>query len=266
MKNVDIKKVVARREVIGAGAIGAAYLLLPEGCGGGSPDNPDAGLADGASNDSGAQDAATLPDATLVEGGGNCKQTDWTRPISIMKAGIALKGTAYGFKDPRFADLYFGGHQILLIHPLTGSGYVAMSGVCTHMGCTPTYFARCLFTNPDGGVPECSVPDGGSDAEDEAGAETDAEEAGSDAEVADAGSEAEGVEAGSDGASDADSGENAKLLTDILFCPCHKSVFNALNGRALSGPAVFTGNLQILDTCVGGGYVFVTIPQNPVAP
>jgi Rieske Fe-S protein len=257
MKNVDMKKVFARREVIGAGAIGVAYLMLPEGCGGSSPDKSDAGSPDSTAPEGGAADAqpeATLPDATTVDGGGACKQDDWTRPISIMKTGIAIKGTAYAFQDPRFADLYFGADQLLLINPLRGSGYVAMSGVCSHRGCTPQYFSTCVYSDPDGGIPQCSVPD----------ASDGGEEADTDVDAADAGSEAEAAEAGSDGAADAE--EGTELLTDVLFCPCHQSVFNALNGKAIKGPALATGDLQILDTCVGGGYVFVTIPCNPGAP
>jgi nitrite reductase/ring-hydroxylating ferredoxin subunit len=266
MKNVDIKKVFARRELIGAGAVGVAYLMLPEACGGGSSGTADAGPQDSMAPEAGdagagdAEDASSLqdaePDATLVEGGGDCKQTDWTRPISIMKAGIALKGTAYAFTDDRFLDLTLQGNRILVINPLKGSGFVAMSGVCTHEGCSPKYFSTCIFSKP-GGIPQCVAEDAGDGGEDGSGG-------GSDAETLDGGSDAESAEAGADGSTEADGG--SEVLTDVLFCPCHRSVFDATNGDALSGPALGAGDLQILDTCVGGGYVFVTIPKNPGAP
>jgi Rieske Fe-S protein len=44
----------------------------------------------------------------------------------------------------------------------------------------------------------------------------------------------------------------------VLFCTCHGSIFSAVTGEVINGPA--QGSLQLLDVCVGGGYVFVTIP------
>jgi Rieske Fe-S protein len=249
MKIPEKEKVLARRELIGAGVVGAAYLMLPEGCGGGPSGSSDGGLLD-----STAPDAP--PDATLVEGGGDCKQDDWTRPISIAKAGIAAKGTAYAFTDSRFVEVAGSGQdRILVIHPLTGDGgYVAMSGICTHMGCCPQYFATCFYNVEEG----CSVPESGAaDAGDSEGGSHPNSDAGSDGE---ADAESEGP---SDAASDDDAeGGGTTVMTDVLFCPCHGSVFNAKNGHAIAGPALGSGNLQVMNTCVGGGYVFVTIPNN----
>jgi Rieske Fe-S protein len=178
-----------------------------------------------------------------------------------MSAGIALRGTAYAFTDDRFLDLTLQGNRILVINPLTRPGYVAMSGVCTHEGCSPFYLAKCLYSVPDGGTPQCAVPD--SDAGKEGGTEAGQEDAGAETGMPDRESDA-----GSDDASDADidADENEMPLTDILFCPCHQSVYNAITGVPLLGPATLTGSLQILETCVDDGYVFVTIPRNPGAP
>jgi Rieske Fe-S protein len=241
-----------RRQVIEAGVAGAALLVLPEACGSTSGNEvvTDAGGHDATHPDATAKDAAPPPmdandepDATLVDGGGACEdmQTDWTRPISIMKAGIALKGTAYAFTDTRFADIYFDEDRILLVNPLTGSGYVAMSGVCTHQGCSPNYFSQCIYSSAEG---LCTAPEGG------------VPEAGPDAEA-----DADSPDAAKDSGADAEAGAD-QLLTDVLYCPCHGSVYNALTGVAIYGPAVITGNLQLMKTCVGGGYVFVFIPNN----
>jgi Rieske Fe-S protein len=238
-----------RRQVIEAGVAGAALLVLPEACGSNSGNEllPDAGGHDATHPDATGKDVAPPPmdaneepDATLVDGGGACEdmQTDWTRPISIMKAGIALKGTAYAFTDPRFFDQYFAQDRILLINPLTGTGYVAMSGVCSHEGCSPNYFSHCIYTNEGQGL--CTAPDGG---------------------VPDAGPDAEAPDAAGDSGPDAEAGAE-QFLTDVLYCPCHGSVYNALDGTPISGPAVMTGPLQLMKTCVGGGYVFVFIPNN----
>jgi Rieske Fe-S protein len=248
---------VDRRQVLGAGVAGAALLVLPEACGS-SPGPSDAGMdakADVTKDvqpDVTPKDAAgdAEPDATLVDGGGACEseQTDWTRPINIMKAGIALKGTAYAFNDTRFSDTAFQEDRILVINPLTGTGYVAMSGVCTHMGCCPEYFPKCVYTTPDGGsMGFCAAPteaDGGSDG----------------------GFDAGNPDATADAAPEAGPGGGGQLMTDVLYCPCHGSVYDALTGLAIDGPAVSTGPLQIMKTCVGGGYVFVFIPDNGFGP
>jgi Rieske Fe-S protein len=223
--------------------------MFPEGCGPGASSGSDAGLLDATAPDA-------PPEATLVEGGGDCKQDDWTRPISIMKAGIAAKGTAYAFTDSRFVEIASGSGEdrILVINPLTGDDYVAMSGVCTHMGCCPQYFATCLYSVGEG----CSVPESGA-------AHAGDSEAGTHSN-SDAGSDGES-DAESDGPSDAASDDDAEgggttVMTDVLFCPCHGSVFNAKNGHAIAGPALLSGDLQLMKTCVGSGYVFVTIPNN----
>jgi Rieske Fe-S protein len=282
---------LARRQVLGASVAGATLLVLPEACGGnGSSTDVEAGPRKDAALEASPKDAAEEPKPTLVDGGGDCKQDDWTRPISIMKTGIALKGTAYAFTDARFSDLVFGQDRILVINPLTGSGYVAMSGVCTHNGCSPEYFVKCKYatsglnegrctaapveTGSDGGTDgDTDAPtesgaatDGGADAVAESGADTGPD--GTADARADKDSESE-VEASSEAGDASDAGDAdeeggaTELLTDVLWCPCHNSVYDALTGVALSGPATQTGNLQILKTCIGGGDVFVTIPQNP---
>jgi len=250
---------VDRRQVLGAGVVGAALVVFPEACSS-SSEPTDGGIdakvdvtKDVQKDTAPADTAADVePDATLVDGGGACEsqQTDWTRPINIMKAGIALKGTAYAFEDPRFSDMAFQEDRILVINPLTGNGYVAMSGVCTHMGCCPQYFKQCEYTTP-GGVGLCVAPsevDGGIEGGPDSGA-ADAPDAVADAE--------------SDAASD---GGPPQLLTDVLWCPCHGSIYDAKTGEAIDGPAVSTGSLQTMKVCVGGGYVFVFIPDNGFGP
>jgi Rieske Fe-S protein len=286
MRRIDIvpsDAILARRQVLGASVAGATLLVLPEACGGTTP--PGEAETGPQHKDAAAEaspkDAAEEPKPTLVDGGGDCKQDDWTRPISIMKTGIALKGTAHAFTDARFSDKVWGEDRILVINPLTGSGYVAMSGVCTHSGCSPEYFAKCQYATSglDEGIcsaaPDGATADGGGDGE-------------ADGAVADGGADVvvveSGADAGPDGqvdaradndgdassdAGDADEeggsteGGSTEILTDVLWCPCHHSIYNALTGVARSGPALMTGDLQILKTCVGGGYVFVTIPINP---
>jgi Rieske Fe-S protein len=246
-----------RRQVLGAGVASAALIVLPEACSS-SSETADGGLD--ASHDArkdvspdvqkdASSDTTPEPDATLVDGGGACEseQTDWTRPINIMKAGIALKGTAYAFNDARFIDETQQGNRILVINPLTKDGYIAMSGVCTHRGCCPQYFSRCLYSTPESSdTPQCV-------------AFTEPADAGPDASF-DASADAPEPDGGY-----ADGGAPQPLF-DVLFCPCHQSLYDALNGKALAGPAVATGDLQLMKTCVGGGYVFVFIPQNPGGP
>lgn len=280
MKSVD--KIVARRKVIEAGVVGVAYLVLPEGCSSPSSESADSGPRDSTTPDSSQRDSVSAadvgpeasaapdtglgtgpePDATLVEGGGDCTQDDWTRPISIAETGIAAKGTAYAFNDPRFADLFWNGDRILVIHPLGGTGYVAMSGVCTHKGCCPQYVKSCAYSGPlaSGDTPYCIVQD--SDAGEGGGMEG-GEEAGPEAAPPEG-----GLDANSDGETDAVSsdassaGMDGGLYTDVLYCPCHGSLYDAITGNALQGPAMITGSLQLMKTCEGGGYVFVTIPNN----
>jgi Rieske Fe-S protein len=248
---------VDRRQVLEAGVAGVALAVLPAACSSTTESSTDAGTDvkhDSTPHDAPPPDVTPKdsagdvydPDATLVDGGDMCEseQTNWTHPINIMKAGIALKGTAYAFNDPRFSDRYQQLDRILVINPLTGTGYVAMSGVCTHAGCCPQYFPKCIYSTPESTyTAQClPLPDGG------------LPDAGPDGGIPDGSIETpEGgyVEGGS-----------PELLTDILFCPCHQSVYDAKTGMAIDGPAVSTGDLQIMNTCVGGGYVFVFIPDN----
>lgn len=45
---------------------------------------------------------------------------------------------------------------------------------------------------------------------------------------------------------------------DVVYCSCHGSLFDALDGSVLQGPSGH--GLPLLTTCEGGGYVFVSIP------
>jgi Rieske Fe-S protein len=247
MKVPEDKTPLARRQVLGASVAGAALLILPEACSSSSDDtvtdastdvHKDVTTGDVTMDTAPPPiDAPEEPDATLVDAGGSCKQDDWTRPISIMKAGIAMKGTAFAFTDERFTDTAWFHDRILVINPLTGSGYVAMSGVCTHRGCCPQYFPKCLYNTSTQVCTEASVPDAGIEASAEGGSEAGNGDAGGDA--------------------------GTEILTDVLWCNCHQSVFSALDGSNISGPAFSMGPLQLFQTpCVGGGYVFVTIPDN----
>jgi Rieske Fe-S protein len=219
------------------------------------------------------------PEATLVDGSGTCTQDDWTLPISISAAGLSAKGTWTETSDPRFADLAFQQDRILVINPLNGTGYVAMSGVCTHMGCCPQYLARaCIrevfgaaraIETDGGGCPGAPV-DGGSDAERDASGRNEGGVDGSNDEPDAARSDAAPEDGGGTDAHDAGSGTGGGIttveMTDVLLCPCHGSLYDAITGAAIYGPAKETGPLQVLETCVGNGYVFVTIPENPGGP
>jgi Rieske Fe-S protein len=58
-------------------------------------------------------------------------------------------------------------------------------------------------------------------------------------------------------------GPEGGLLTDVVHCTCHGSLFSALDGSVISGPGgnrLATG-LEVLPTCEGGGFVFVSIPR-----
>jgi Rieske Fe-S protein len=127
------------------------------------------------------------------------------------------------------------------------------------MGCCPEYYPACSYNtsdrscsvpDTDGGSPEAGATEAGSDAASDAALDSPSPDTGS----PDAG------DAATDAASDEDGGSVS--YTDILYCPCHGSVYDAKTGEAIYGPATGTGNLQIMKTCVGGGYVFVFIPDN----
>jgi Rieske Fe-S protein len=135
---------------------------------------------------------------------------------------------------------------------VTQTGYVALSGSCTHNCCDndppgsggPTHMPVCQViadaANPSGLA--CQAPP-------DAGASADAS---SDASV-DASTDAGG------GASSQP--QPGQILKDMIFCTCHGSMFSAVTGALLnSGPA--SVGLPLLDVCVGGGYVFVTIPPS----
>jgi Rieske Fe-S protein len=249
-------------------------LVLPSACSSGSSGSSDGGHGDASRGDASPHDASrpevgprdAPPEATLVDGSGTCKQDDWTLPISISAAGISAKGTWTETSDPRFADLAFQEDRILVINPLNGTGYVAMSGVCTHMGCCPQYLARACIRevfgaarniDTDGGVCPGAPTDGGTDGSDDApGA------ARSDAAAKDAGD----TDAHQAGSGSGTGGITTVEMTDVLLCPCHGSLYDAITGAAIYGPAKESGPLQVLETCVGNGYVFVTIPQNPGGP
>jgi len=237
-----------RRQIIELGA-GAALLILPEACSSGSsPPMKDASVVDVPKDvplKDVAMEAAPPCKTDFVDAGGSCAQSDQTAAVNILKAGISSPGTSYEFSDCRFVDVNCCDSAIIVIHPMTGGGgYVALSGACPHMCCDqegngPTYLPSCILSiddcisggwacNADAGAPDC-------------------------------------FDAGADAAPAPDGGYYpGKVLHDILFCTCHGSIFNALNGDNISGPAGGVG-LQKLDTCEAGGFVFITIPK-PTVP
>jgi Rieske Fe-S protein len=271
--------ILARRQVLGVGVAGAALVVLPEACGSSvNSEAPDAGVdgrtadtsagdgaedgADGAEMEGAVDASPEPPDATLVDGSGSCVQTDYTHPVNILKEGLDSPGTSFAFTDTRYLDPACSQSRIILINPVTKTGYVALSGSCTHECCDnavgsggPTYMPQCQVI-ADGATFSglgCQVPD--------AGSPTDAS---SDAS-ADAAGDAS-ADASHDASTDAGGGASGglqpgQILKDVLFCTCHGSIFNALTGAVLQGPAAT--NLPLLDVCVGGGYVFVTIPPVP---
>ncbi len=145
MKIVDREKVFARREVIGAGVAGVACLILPEAC--------SSSTDKGADPTDASADGDTGPKAKLVEGGGDCKQDNLTVPVNIAKSGIAATGTFVALRDDRYSDPNCGGppgvgNRIIVINPVTGGGYLALSGNCPHE-CCGAYSTMPLDTGPD---------------------------------------------------------------------------------------------------------------------
>jgi Rieske Fe-S protein len=265
-RHEDEGLILARRQILGVGVAGAALVVLPEACGSsGNPATPDAAV-DGQSTDTstgnGGEDGAAdaemeaavdaspePPDATLVDGSGSCVQTDYTHPVNILKEGLDSPGTSFEFTDMRYVDPVCGFGRIILINPVTKTGYVALSGSCTH---------NCCDNDPTGSggpiyMPLCQVF---ADAAANAGLGCEAPpDAGP---SADASADAAG-DASTDAGGGASSGRQlGQILKDVLFCTCHGSIFNALTGMPIQGPA--SEPLPLLDVCVGGGYVFVTIP------
>ena len=219
----DETKSLARRQVLGAGIAGATLLLVPDACssGGGGP-----------------ADASTDISTDVIKRmdvGSSCPPADYSRSINIARAGIANQGTSYEFSDPCYKDPHCGQDRILLIHPVTKDVYVAMSGSCTHECCDntlgeggPTYYAT--LEHDAGGIAEAGTPEGAS-------AEGGTSEGGALDAATDAGT----------------------VLQDVLVCSCHGSMFSALDGSVLAGPAA--DPLQLLMTHETGGNVVVVIPK-----
>jgi nitrite reductase/ring-hydroxylating ferredoxin subunit len=55
------------------------------------------------------------------------------------------------------------------------------------------------------------------------------------------------------------------VLKDVVRCSCHGAVFSALDGSVIFGDGMnpLATGLQVLPTCAGGGFVFVSIPPRP---
>jgi Rieske Fe-S protein len=229
----DDPKALLRRQVLGATVSGAVLFALHEGCG---------GEGVGALEDAGADDAPQhepphAHDATVADSPAPklCPAADYTRQVNIVDAGIDKQGTSYMFTDSCFIDTYCGQHQIILIHPVTMNAYVALSGTCTHEcnsvaedGCGPKYLPS--FTKEI----EAGALDAGLDADADDGSDGDAEV-------------------------DADIDAGTVVLQDVIYCSCHGSIFNALNGYVIRGPA--GTRLQVLKTTESGGNVVIDIPK-----
>jgi Rieske Fe-S protein len=183
---------LARRDLLGAGVVGAAFFALPAGCG-------DSGAGRGGTPDASKPDTSSPPPDAK-----SCAEGP-THAVSIAGAGLGSPGTSTEISDSRYADPVCGDDKILVIHPSTNSAYVAMSGSCTHFCCNdPTGFGGPAY--------HASLSLGG------------------------------------------------KTMTDVVYCSCHGSIYNALDGAVLRGPA--TRGLQVLQNCVSDGFVFVEIPKS----
>ena len=113
----------------------------------------------------------------------------------------------------------------------------------------------------EAGAPEAGPEDSGTDATlHEAGAHEGGtmEGGGLEAGTPEGGSHDGGIHDA--GTPDAEEEEGGVTYQDVLFCNCHGSIFNALDGTVIQGPAGTP--LQILKTTVSGGVVAITIPKN----
>jgi hypothetical protein len=262
---------VPRRQVIELGAAGVALLVFSDACsstkGAGAGDaSADAPRKDATAKDAPEEAVETGAPCTtdFVDAGGACAQSDQTAAVNIIKAGIDSQGTSYEFSDCRYMDPACNDDRINVIH-LTKQGYVALQGACPNECCDgtmgaggPTYFAACTVSV------DTSLP-GGFACTFDAGAPTDAEappdegvDAGPEPDAGtDSGADA-GLDAGSDAGADAGL-QGGQGLTDILFCNCCGSFFDAATGALINGPSRF--GLQKLDTCEADGWIFITIPK-----
>jgi nitrite reductase/ring-hydroxylating ferredoxin subunit len=244
------EKRLARRQVLGVGVAGTALAVIPEACGSSSGGPGDA-----------SSDMISKPDT-----GPACTAADYSRQINIADAKIAKQGTSYEFSDNCYSDPACMQNRIILVHPVTKDVYIALSGSCTHQCCDnedgsggPKYYASFFYPEeagaPEGGEdggPDATVHEGG--AHEGGSTEAGPHEGGS----TEAGAHEGGIVDAS--APDAEGVEAGVTYTDVLYCNCHGSLFNALNGDVLHDPA--PSPLQVLKTSVSGGVVVVTIPKN----
>jgi Rieske Fe-S protein len=257
-------KSIARRQVLGAGVAGAALLVLPDGCSSGSAGSGDA-----------SGDIKPLLDA-------GCPAAGYTKRLSIADVGVAKQGTSYEFSDSCYADPFCFQDRILVIHPVTKDVYVAMSGSCTHQCCDntegsggPKYYKTLSIEEeagapaPEAGPVEGGTAEAGDAATHDAGIVDAASRDASDGGTAEAGTMDAGTHdatihdaATADaGAPDAeDEGGITVTYTDVLFCDCHGSIYSALDGTVIRGPASQT--LQQLKVSESDGNLIVTIPKS----
>jgi Rieske Fe-S protein len=249
-------KPLARRQVLGAGVAGAALLVIPEGCssGGSAPDA--------------SADVKRMMDA-------GCSPAEYTKQLDIASVGITKQGTSYEFSDVCYSDPFCFQDRIIVVHPVTKDVYIAMSGSCTHECCDntegsggPKYY-KTFVVEEEGGAPEGGPDEGGPAEAGDAGkhdaASHDASEASaSEASALDASTHDATVhDAGTPDTSTPDAeteGGISMTYTDVLFCDCHGSIYNALDGTVIRGPASQT--LQLLTVSQSDGSLIITIPKS----
>jgi Rieske Fe-S protein len=224
-------------------------MVIPEACG----------------SSSGGSGDASSDMKSAMDSGPSCTAADYSRQVNIADAGIMKPGTSYELSDNCYSDPFCMQDRIILVHPVTKNAYIAMSGSCTHECCDnvdgsggPKYYATFVVAE------EAGVPEGG-------------EEAGPDATVHEGGAleggshEGGGLESGTSEGGGHDGGirdagipdgdeEGGVTYQDVLYCDCHGSIFNALNGEVIRGPAGMP--LQILKTSQNAGVVVISIPKN----